>query len=603
MRLTLSSFLKQTRTTNHSNNIFQAAMLLLCIVAHTYAQDEGNPKRGFYPGGSYAISDIETVNTTNGNLILNIPIVSLPAGRGAAGASVSLTYNSKVWDVEQIHDPGEPGTGEGITFNDLVRSPEGGWRFTLPVYSLNLEEFVPNGTNCNGGYVHRLTITFPDGSRHEFYPAGYTIKNSSGGVKYSRIRFDGWKASSVQTSGDCILSYSLETTNTMTYYSVDGTYLRLDVMHGGNNPWTLYFPDGRRMETPSLVNGSDPDFQRTYDRNNNYTDFQRIHNYNGQTGRTADKLSDEFGRYLLVDYGLGGAFPNTTITAQGVNNAALVWTISWNNQGQTPVNKTYCSYFVTGGICGSSSPVNVSRSEIDQITLPAQMGGLAYHFGYNTTAGGWGELSSVTLPSGAIANYHYEQDGQNQIAWHKVRDNGVARKDLSYQLEYDSTSTATTDFWFYSYDHSTSITTITAPDGAVTKEYHFSSAQATLGNESKGLLYKVERPDGTIEENVWQPNTPAGIVEFSNLALKLNLFVKTKFVSIPNSVGPAKTAVTDYAYDKNGNITAIREYDWIDSSAIQRDSFGLPLTAAQQPALNNNLKRLTTNSYFNQTPD
>ena len=58
-----------------------------------------------------------------------------------------------------------------------------------------------------------------------------------------------------------------------------------------------------------------------------------------------------------------------------------------------------------------------------RIDLPAATGGLQYIFGYNaadsgsspccTPSYGWGELSSVTLPSGAQAQYQYQLDGQN----------------------------------------------------------------------------------------------------------------------------------------------------------------------------------------------
>jgi hypothetical protein len=113
------------------------------------------------------------------------------------------------------------------------------------------------------------------------------------------------------------------------------------------------------------------------------------------------------------------------------------------------------------------------------------------------------------------------------------------------------------------------------------------------------------RPDGSIEENLWRINTPAGIVEFSNQSIKVNPFIKAKFVTITNSLGqPVKTAVKDYSYDKNGNVTAVAEYDWIDYSSIQRDADGQPLDVTQQPALTTALlKRLTINSYVNPTPD
>ena len=585
---------------SYLKRFFAMTVVVLFIIASANAQDESNPQRGLYPGGSYLVSDIDTINTFNGNLMLNIPLASLPLGRGGeAGPGFGLTYNSKLWDIQKIVDPGEPGTGEGVTFYELEQSPNGGWRFNVPVYTINEESFIPSDTNCNSGYVNRLIIIFPDGSRHEMYPSGYTLKSSTQG-KFARIRLDGWQATEFQIPGFCTVNYSLQTTNTITYYSIDGTYLRLDVLHDnagtGINPWILYFPDGRRVETPD-TSSDFPEFQRTFDRNNNYTQFETIHNYNG-TGRTVSKLSDEFGRYILHD--------GNTITATGVNNEELTWTITWKPAAQPIINKTYCDHVPTGGGCDSFNDVNVNLGGVDQITLPAQLGGLSYSFSYNASAGGWGELSSITLPSGAMVDYEYEEDGQSQIFSYRVRDNRVARKDLTYQLEYDLTSTTTTDSWFYSKNPTTGATTITAPDNGITTIYHLGGLDPILGDSAKGVAYKTENPDHTVEENLWQTNTPSGITFLgSSEPAKLNAVLKAKFISITNSSGQlVKTAVTDYSYDKNGNITATREYDWVDYSSIQRDSNGRPLAANQQPALTSSLlKRLTTNSYFNPTPD
>ncbi|MEO7142754.1 MAG: hypothetical protein ABI165_04550 [Bryobacteraceae bacterium] len=41
------------------------------------------PNRGFYPAGSFSISDIEAVNNVTGNVTLAIPVAKLPPGRGA----------------------------------------------------------------------------------------------------------------------------------------------------------------------------------------------------------------------------------------------------------------------------------------------------------------------------------------------------------------------------------------------------------------------------------------------------------------------------------------------------------------------------------------
>ena len=62
-------------------------------------QDQ-DPKRGAYAGASFASSQIESVNITNGNLLVDLPLVSLPAGRNGLSAGVRLNYNSKLWTTE-----------------------------------------------------------------------------------------------------------------------------------------------------------------------------------------------------------------------------------------------------------------------------------------------------------------------------------------------------------------------------------------------------------------------------------------------------------------------------------------------------------------------
>lgn len=61
------------------------------------------PERGFVPGGSYRLSEIETVNTKNGNVLLRVPLASLPPGRGASpGFQLSLNYDNNLWDLRVL---------------------------------------------------------------------------------------------------------------------------------------------------------------------------------------------------------------------------------------------------------------------------------------------------------------------------------------------------------------------------------------------------------------------------------------------------------------------------------------------------------------------
>ena len=70
----------------------------------------GGAGAGLQVTGSYRLGDIETVNTKNGNVLLSVPLASLPAGRaGNPGFALTLNYNSKLWDiyVEHREDPSD----------------------------------------------------------------------------------------------------------------------------------------------------------------------------------------------------------------------------------------------------------------------------------------------------------------------------------------------------------------------------------------------------------------------------------------------------------------------------------------------------------------
>src|SRR5258708_7581814 len=79
-----------------SSSLFLGALLSWNVMAG-YGQ-ESAPKRGFQPGASYALSDIESINTTNGNLMMHFPLASLPVGRGGLTAGINLVYSSKLYN-------------------------------------------------------------------------------------------------------------------------------------------------------------------------------------------------------------------------------------------------------------------------------------------------------------------------------------------------------------------------------------------------------------------------------------------------------------------------------------------------------------------------
>ncbi|MDQ3918924.1 MAG: RHS repeat protein, partial [Acidobacteriota bacterium] len=598
-----------------------------------------SPQRGFSPATSYAIADIESVNTTNGNVGLHIPIASLPAGRGGfPGLGLSLIYNSKLWDTPisivpdgtyDIHD----GTPNGRPQHYLKASPEGGWRYGAGyelrlINSLDDYTYSPLKPSCEsqwgtGGheadYIFNVQVIFPDGSAHDLSPQGYQNAANTTGNGYYNVRPDGYLTAcsctntpmgpACQSPNPLILSNG----GTMTYYSTDGTYLRLDVPHDAdsnqwNNPWTMYMPDGSRVVGTGFTGvGSSlqpgyPGSERIYDRNNNYADVQITYNQISITDQLSRSITVERNSSPFVDY----------VHATGYNGEPLTWTVRWKN---VYVNKTYRSDPDNGcpGTMVCTSNLNWTLKAIDGIDLPAQTGGLSYAFAYNGNSNptdqgtppsvGWGELSSVTLPSGAVAAYDYRRDNQNGINWYEILQNYPSSKRLTYQQEYDGASSPTTETWAYSFyfpihDSTSSPTSVTGPDGGTTTDT-VKPQGTSISHFDDGLSYKTTRPDGTVVERVWAANMPYG--HYHGFEAIGNVYVKTEFTSIADASGNlSKTAIRDYSYDKNGNVTRVAEYDWVNYTDVPRGSDGRP---TGQILSTFPLKRVTTNTYYNPTPD
>jgi RHS repeat-associated protein len=571
--------------------IFGLVLLIMaCAAVTARAQNPKQPQRGFYPAGSYALSDVETINTTNGNVIFRIPLVSLPPGRGGLSAGVGLYYNSKIWETFSYED----GRFEDGSYSTELRaSDSGGWRYGFK-YNVQLvhryQENQPAHVNCifnnpADTYVYKVKMKFPDGSEHVFRPSGYT---DSQGDNFFRMRPDGWMATCGQPDSHVV-------STGMTYYSADGTFMRLTFGPDGdndpsNNPWLLSLSDGSHV-----TGGNGP--QRVFDRNNNYIEIRNI-TYNNHP---ASEIVDQLGRHIVVEYGpavapypeVGRDYVHAWRTENG-QLTELIWTIKWRG-----ISVSHGYYMNPNDVNIGSATFGPGTIGVSEIDLPTQAGGLAYNFGYNVDApsGGWGEVSSITLPSGAQVNYKFFYDissaPESAIMSSDILKDYPYQKDLKYNLEYDRTSTQTTETWQYSVDETSCV--ITAPDGGITRE-HFNNTNVDLWDS--GLSYKTENPDGSVVERIWQQNIPYGYG--SSTPAKANSYLKTEFTSIRNAAGSlVKTATKDYTYDKNGNLTQEADYDWVNFGDVPRGTSGKPTGAIPASAP---VKRVTVSSYYSATP-
>ncbi len=568
-----------------ASNVVSGFVLLLLCASWVQAQNPTQPKRGFYPAGSYAVSDVETINTTNGNVIFKIPLVSLPAGRGGLSTGVGLFYNSKIWETYSTQD----GRYEDLSYTTILRpSNSGGWRYGVGYEVEVLERWQESQSiydGCDDEFLnnYKVKVKFPDGSEHTFRPTGYTDPL---GDDYFRFSPDGWYKNCPGQADSHLL------TNGMVYYSADGTYMLLkflpDVDQGPHNPrnnqWILSLPDGTRVE--GAETGTP---QRIYDRNENFIEIRKI-TYNNDPD--AIEVIDELGRRIVIEHVFSTSrdYIHAWRTDQNGQLTELVWTIVW--RGVSVTNRYYGNF--NDSIYGVTFGPEGVAPGVSQIILPSQMGNLSYSFDYTDSqpeAYGWGEVTSMTMPSGARVEYSYASQTYGGMAADVLK-NYPFEKRLIYQREYDGTSTPVTEVWKYSLTES--ICEITSPDLGITKEYFF---QTNVSTWDSGLVYKTENPDGSVVERFWKRNIPYG---YGTSSLpKANPYLKTEYTSVRNAAGAlVQTAIKDYTYDKNGNVLQQALYDWVPYYNVHRDGSGKP-----DGVLPSSPKRVTVSTYYNPTPN
>jgi RHS repeat-associated protein len=578
------------------NNLSICFLLLTVLIIYLpVSAQEKAPQRGFQPGNSYSISDIESINTTNGNLILNIPLGSLPSGRGGLSGGYSIRYNGKLYDsqVAELNDDSNQLTSQNI----ISYKDDSGWKATDSItYQLIIQnrssvegpyDCTPNGgvQNLRSSNIWKVKVEYPDGGEREFRPYGFS----------DSALLDGYfplDPLSGQILGVCGQA-STTAANSITYFSTDGTYTRLTITRReGGVDWILSFPDGSRIVSNATS-------YRFYDRNGNFLTHATVHLPNGHD---VIGLVDEFGRYVATETVGNDDF----FYSKGFNDQSLVWKVTWKH-----IYVLKSGYRTTGAISGrqrggtSTQSLIMNLKVVDKITLPTQLGNLTYQFAYNaadydgvnaptTDSLGWGQVSGITLPSGAQVTYEYERDGGSVITstTRRVLDDYVKHKKLTYLTEYDGTQQTQGEDWFYSVGHSG--TSITEPDGGITTH---SFNDTTIANSVSGIVYKDVLPDGAIIERRWEANSPSTTTGFPASQMGANYYVKTEYRSIPKANGQFITAIKDFEYDKNGNVTSEADYDWVPYTSIPRGSDGKPDGLPSANLLSKILK-----TYYNAPP-
>jgi RHS repeat-associated protein len=513
---------------------------------------ETKPQRGFLPSAVYSLSELDSINTVNGNLSLRIPLASLPPGRAGHSFDVELLYHSQIYDIS-IGRRMSPSSNEVLT-QELTNGKTGGWHYNFSNIGVDFEirQTLSGGWNCTTDglpamRLYRLRIGLADGSQHVLHLRGYGDELGDGynGDGYYAIGPDGRRTICATFSSH----YPADLTGRLTYYTSDGTFLKLEIDADGSSPWwqkqwTLYFPDGRR------ITGYSDRADAIYDANGNRIDIQQLCR-DPECNSPYTQISDAFGRAVTIDY--NASDPNNSsqdvATAAGFSGNAT-WTIQWTSiliGGSSVIGGDDRTYE-----CGPEStycPLAIGHRVVSRIDVPSTPA-LFYQFDYSTNAdAGYGELDYMKTPYGAEITYRYFQENLFKTLATLLK-NPVKSKTVTHDGQTDPA-------WQYQFNQGQS--TITNPDGGVVTTYFYDPD--ILSDWRRGLVYKVVQPEGDVLERVWEQNKTWGL-RSTSLADPNNPFVKKELSSVASNGVPVKTAIIEFDQDKNGNLLERREYDW-----------------------------------------
>ena len=568
---------------------------LFLSTAYTQNSDPMDPKRGVNKGASYSLSDIENINLTNGNLMLNMPLATLPRSRGGMSGSMGWVYNSKLYRTEVLELYSDI-TSTLTDQNVLAPSEKGGWQFvhSLQFYFKPTNRFSGGEIPCAAGdvyaknsYRYKVQVGFPDGSEKEFVPVG---ESDAYDDDFYNISPNGLRLTHTHNligeppSDNCQSSTGGSTTNDMVYQTIDGTYLRMVVDHDSdyddtNNAFAIYFPDGSYYESSN---------KRLTDRYGNYIE-ETSFTYNS---KNAYGIEDSLGRKIF--YTAGDSAGEMFVYQLGVGGDPVKWTVRGKN------NYVRREYRTTGagGLRdrgGSSEQVAMSTKWVlDEVELPSELGGQKFEFEYSSSdevlgssgfSDGWGEITKITLPSGAYAEYEFNTLSQEDTD--EVLSGSVSKKTLNYVAEYDGNSTPVEEVWEYGITPIQG--TVISPDGSIMTQTH---GNTSYNEADSGLVKSIENANGTKVEKIWAFDGTS--------ANGRNPYVNAEFTSIKNSSGTyTYTAIKTFTQDRNGNTTSVKEYDFVPYGDVPRTNYfptGLPSGIG-------NPTRATYTEYYNATPD
>ena len=581
---------------NSTRLIRSLVPLLLLIFASVSAAQTNNIANyatmpaGLAPGapaGSYALSELESINVYNGGLNVAVPLLKV-RGRGEGGYTITVRIRKSPWTaLSQLYGNCggsiDPGGGPGTCFWDSLAHDEW-WTPVEPGYDPGVLQGHWVGSDpdvCEGHsdptYARTfttITFTAPDGSEH------YLYDEKTGGTPVD------WTCNTIPDYGRGRI-FSAKDGSGLTFVSD----LDINDATGPSAFHGVFFPSGYLKTKDGTVyrfvwgrtewlrdrNGNQLTF--TYD-NSGYTPAYR------RLTRVTDSLDRQINIYYnvqdgqygnddqIVYRGFGGAERVIRVSRTSMSNAFRP-----NSGYQT---KTYYQLFPQ---LPSSSPTYFNPSVVSAVWLPDGSRHFQFYFDeYN-------ELARLELPTGGAVEYDYWAGVSSAYASGQVGESihlgqpriFIYRRLHERRLYPDGSSLSTKTIYGRSNSDSRvtvdQLNALVAGDQLIGRENHyfFGDAAASMyaalwgvqdgvadpleGKELKTEQVSTDGNDTVLSriEFAWEP----GWIDGPPNGTPWSPFVRESVTSLWDSTANQyKVAKQSFTFDQYNNQTDVYEYDY-----------------------------------------
>ncbi|HSY50862.1 MAG TPA: hypothetical protein VLC46_18810 [Thermoanaerobaculia bacterium] len=366
---------------------FLTAAVLLLMAAAGFAQVHPNLEKGFSPDKMYEFHDIDHINLFNGNLSLTIPMGGGTPVSDRLSLSMTLVYNSKVWDATTKADLTAPEGQQTKTLKTPTgRSNAGlGWMLSFGRLLEGTSIFEQDDSDIvTDDAIHYES---PDGSDRIFWP---TIHNGS-----------------------------TEASDSAHWYARDGSYTRLT---GPADTTTrlIETSDGMVRQFSSYMDGARRRWRITKitDPFGNHVDFD----YGTALQWT---ITDQYGRQTIIHFKDVLADDSTVYSGTPAYLTAIDYIdVPQTVSGTARYSFQYTNMWVRTGYCNYDDAYHYSDTNhyrvptLTSVTLPDSS---SYQFSYGvgtstttvvpTDPGdcSGGSLTSAQLPTLGSISWQYQQ--------------------------------------------------------------------------------------------------------------------------------------------------------------------------------------------------